>query len=219
MSNKKLNEQIVEAIKNEKLADIKKLLKDGADPNHVFKIDDKEFSLLHMAVFYEDMPYVKLLVENGADINKLTYVNGKKNKLGNLTPLQFTVLNGTQEPDNFKVLKYLLSKEANIYIRNSTGNHSRDLSKFREKKDKNKKYLKTIDDFFKGKTKLLEKLQSVALEMNQPNKNNKKKKVAPKKKLSIKAQRKASIKQKGGNTINLIEDRLFQNLNLILKSM
>ena len=81
MNNKKLNEQIVVAIRNEKLSDIKKLLKEGADPNHVFKIDDREFSLLHMAIFYEDMPYVKLLVESGADINKLSYVNGKKNKL------------------------------------------------------------------------------------------------------------------------------------------
>lgn len=217
MSNKKLNEQIVEAIKNEKLNDIKKLLKEGADPNHVFKIGDKEFSLLHMAIFYEDMPYVKLLIENGADVNKLSYVNGKKNKLGNLTPIQFTVLNGTQEADNFKVLKYLLSKEANIYIRNSTGNHTRDLAKFREKKDKNKKYLKTIDEFMKGKTKLREKLQAAALEINQP---NKKKKSTPKKKISIKAQRKASMKQqKGGNKQNLIEERLFQNLNLILNSM
>ena len=159
MSKKNINEQIVEAIKNEKLGDIKNLLKEGANPNHQFKIGDKEYTLLHMAVFYEDIPFVKLLVENGADINKLSYVNGKKNKLGNLTPIQYTVLNGTQEPDNFKVLKYLLSKEANIYIRNSTGNHTRDLSKFREKKDKNKKYLKTIDDFIKGKNKLKEKLQ------------------------------------------------------------
>lgn len=217
MSNKKLNEQIVEAIKNEKLADIKKLLKEGADPNHQFKIDDREFSLLHMAVFYEDIPYVKLLVESGADINKLSYVNGKKNKLGNLTPIQFTVLNGTQEADNYKVLKYLLSKEANIYIRNSTGNHTRDLAKFRDKKDKNKKYLKTIDDFIKGKNKLREKLQAAALEINQP---NKKKKPSPKKKVSIKAQRKASMKiQKGGNTHTLVEERLFQNLNIILNSM
>jgi ankyrin repeat protein len=217
MNNKKLNEQIVVAIRNEKLSDIKKLLKEGADPNHVFKIDDREFSLLHMAIFYEDMPYVKLLVESGADINKLSYVNGKKNKLGNLTPIQFTVLNGTQEPDNFKVLKYLLSKEANIYIRNSTGNHTRDLAKFREKKDKNKKYLKTIDDFIKGKNKLREKLQAAALEINQP---NKKKKSAPKKKVSIKDQRKASIKQqKGGNNLNGLEERLLQNFNIILNSM
>ena len=216
MSNKKLNDQIVEAIRNEKLNDIKKLLKEGADPNHVFKIDDREFSLLHMAVFYEDMPYVKLLVDNGADINKLSYVNGKKNKLGNLTPIQFTVLNGSQEPDNFKVLKYLLSKESNIYIRNSTGNHTRYFAKFREKKDKNKKYLKTIDDFIKGKNKLKEKLQAAALEINQP---KKKAKSAPKKKVNLKAQRKASIKQKGGNSQDLFEERLIQNFNLILNSM
>ena len=217
MSNKKLNEQIVEAIKNEKLGDIKRLLKEGADPNHLFKVGEREFSLLHMAIFYEDIPYVKLLVESGADINKLVFVNGKKNPLGNLTPIQFAVLNGTQEPDNYKVLKYLLSKEANIYIRNSTGNHTRDLAKFKEKKEKNKKYLKTIDEFIKGKNKLREKLQAAALELNNP---KKKKSSTKKKKISIKDQRKASLKtQKGGNPVNLLEDRLFQNLNLILNSM
>ena len=41
-----------------------------------------------------------------------------------------------------------------------------------------------------------------------------------KKEVSIKAQRKASMKiQKGGNTHTLVEERLFQNLNIILNSM
>ena len=215
MSKNKLNDEIVEAIKNEKLNDIKRLLKEGADPNHSFKLNDKEFTLLHMAVFYEDMPFVKILVENGADINQLSYVNGKNNKLGNLTPIQYTILNGTQEADNFKVLKYLLSKNANIYIRNSIGNSSRDFAKFREKTEKNKKYLKIIDDYFKGKNKLKEKLQQQALEVNKPKKKSK-----PVKKVSLKDQRKASIKsQSGGDASNVFEDRLLENLNIILKLM
>jgi ankyrin repeat protein len=214
--SKKLNQQIVEALENDKLSDVKKLLKDGADPNYQFKTsDNKEYTLLHRAVFLEDLPYVKILVENGADVNRKSFVNGKNNKLGDLTPIQHSVLNGTQEPDNFKVLKYLLSANSNIYIRNSAGSHTRDLAKFREKKDKNKKYLKIIDDHFKGKKKLMEKLQKEAFDLNP-----KKKSATKKKKVSVKQQRKASLKkkdQKGG--ANLLEERLFQNLNLILNSM
>ena len=218
MSQKKLNESIVDALKNENISEMKTLLKEGADPNNTFKIKDNEYSLLHMAIFYEDIPYVKLLIESGANINQLTFVNGKTNKIGNLTPIQYAVLNGTGESDNFKVLKYLLSKEANIYIRNSTGNHTRDLAKFKEKKENNKKYLKIIDEFFKGKNKLKEKLQEEAQLINKPNKPKKSSK--PKKKVNLKFKRKESIKsQKGGNYYNKNKERLLQNLKLISNSM
>ena len=190
---KKANEELKEALKDGKLSKMKDLLKKGADPNYRFKNKDKEFSLLHMAVYFEDLPYVKLLVENGADINKLEFTNGKKNPFGDLTPLQYSILNGTNEPDNYKVINFLLKSNANAYIKNKNGNNSRDIAKYRNKKDKIKKYLSTIDKFYLKNKKMKDTQVAIANKTNTPIKKISTKKKSTKK-VNTKNKRKMSIK-------------------------
>ena len=158
----KINEELKEALKNSNITKMKELIKKGADPNYSFKNKDKEFSLLHMAVFFEDLPYVKLLIDSGADTNKFEYTNGTKNPFGNLSPLQYSILNGTGESDNFKIINHLLKSESNAYLKNNNGTNSRDLAKYKNKTDKNKKYLNTIDLFYKNNKKIKEKHIEIA---------------------------------------------------------
>jgi ankyrin repeat protein len=208
----KIDDELKEALKNEDIKKMKELLKKGAKANYSFKNKDKELSLLHMAIFFEDMPYVKLLVENGADVNKFEYVNGEKNQFGNLSPLQYSILNGSGELDNFKIIKYLLEKEANPYLKNKLSTNSRDIAKYRKKKDNNKKYLDTIDTFYKKNKKSKDKLIEEANKSNYPSKKNS---VKTKKKSNknIKDNRKQSLKGGKKKKSNKLLYKLLNNIN------
>lgn len=106
-----INKKLYEAVNNDDLAQVKKLLERGADPNKVIGGE----SLLHIAVNKGDksVEKVKLLIEYGANINQ-------KNKY-NQTPLYNSFLYNTKKT---KLIKLLLENGANPNIKDNINGDS-----------------------------------------------------------------------------------------------
>lgn len=104
----KLNEMLLDAIKNKDVAQMISLLKQGANPN--FTIKDKGcMSLLMVAVCEGDKDVVLTLIRNGADLN---YTEVKRGT----TALIFAATMG-----NSDVVAMLIKEGANVHIKTKSG--------------------------------------------------------------------------------------------------
>ena len=77
------------------------LIKSGADINIKFYSND---TLLHIAVFYEQLEIVKLLISNGAILNALNN-------------LKTTPLHSAIEKGNLEIVKILLENGADLWFK------------------------------------------------------------------------------------------------------
>ena len=89
----------------------KLLIKFGADPN--IKESSQDWAPLQCASYYGNLQMVKLLIENGAEIN----VTGKYNQ----TPLHWSMRAITWNNQK-EIVKYLLQKGINVNHEDSDGN-------------------------------------------------------------------------------------------------
>jgi len=99
-----LEEELLEAIRNNNLEEVKRLIEAGANP----KGNDpstKVLTPLIYAAMQGNIPIAMLLIDKGADVNQ-------KNSFG------YTPLHTAASHNNLDMVKYLLSRRANANIKN-----------------------------------------------------------------------------------------------------
>lgn len=80
--------ELLEAVIDEDLSLVEKLLAQGANPNA--HIDDDKISPLHFAAQYNALAIAELLIYAGADLNAKTYPDG-------YTPIDIARLHGHED--------------------------------------------------------------------------------------------------------------------------
>jgi len=115
MAQQELNDKLFEAVKNDDLDQVNELVGQGADVN----AKDKFFgdTPLHKAIQLRNFEMVKLLIENGADVNA---INGQDD-----TPLILSVAQSDLE-----FVKLLLENGAKVNAHGSDGNTALHVSLF-----------------------------------------------------------------------------------------
>lgn len=98
-----------------------RLLREGADINQIF---DHSYTMLHMAVYFGYLEYVKLLIENGASLDIHEDITGGD------TPLHVAMFmaNASDEgiaPEQKEIIKILLKSGVNTNITNNAGQTAR----------------------------------------------------------------------------------------------
>jgi ankyrin repeat protein/mRNA-degrading endonuclease RelE of RelBE toxin-antitoxin system len=103
-----LGPQLLAACVAGKMQQVRRLLKDGADPNSMYAVNEMGSTPLHIATSHDSLEMVKLLVEHGADMEA-------RDHQGN-TPFFFACV-----PKENSIMEYMLDQGANINMRTAQG--------------------------------------------------------------------------------------------------
>jgi ankyrin repeat protein len=105
----RIDKLLVDAIDNNDLEGATKALRNGADPNYVHE----GMSLLHYLAVSANVPFVKLLLEAGAEVDSLDDPGGQ-------TPLMWAAIT-CREGDQLQVMEALIKAGADVNHENENG--------------------------------------------------------------------------------------------------
>lgn len=132
----KLDEMLTDAVIKKNISKLKEALEKGADPNMDNPEGLSNTRIIHIVVWHGDLEMLKLICEYGADVN-IFDVNGD-------TPIFFAVYK-----ENQAIFKFLMEKNADIYLTNNAGVSAYDLIMDRNLED----FLSIMKEFDKMERK------------------------------------------------------------------
>jgi len=98
------------------------LISEGADLDQIF---DHSYTMLHMAVYFGYLEYIKLLIENGANLDIHEDISGGDTPLHVATFMAEASGEGI-DPEQREIIKLLLKSGANTNIVNNAESTARD---------------------------------------------------------------------------------------------
>lgn len=133
---------LCKAVRQGSLREVKRLLKDGADPN---ECNSNHISPLHQAAYWGETEIARLLLKHGADPN---LDNGK-----GWTPLHSAALSGGMKARG-DIIEMLLEAGANLEKQDKLGWTPQDYMKLWEENAEAAQKLKEHHDMLEGKPQL-----------------------------------------------------------------
>lgn len=104
---------LIQAVKNNKIEDVKKVIEDGVYINEQDKIN--KFTAIHLASFKKNEEILNFLIEKGADINRQDFYG-------------WTALHWACANEQFDVVKILIEKGADINVKDLNNKTVMDLA-------------------------------------------------------------------------------------------